>query len=94
MKTALQNHIFSFKRYFNMSGISFANLPTDIHQCTSHRQGDWITWRCPHCNSYERRYNFVTGEMQIKRGNSTAQHTGASTRAENMEALQQVLSFN
>ncbi len=77
-----------------MTSIRFDNLPTDVHQCTSHRQGDWVTWRCPHCAGYERRYNFVTGEMQVKRGGATAQHTGASTQSENMEALQQVLALN
>ncbi len=79
---------------FAMTNPLFSNLLTDVHQCTSHRQGEWITWRCPHCAGYERRYNWVTGEMRLKRGGATAQHMGASTQAENMEALQQVLSLN
>ena len=71
-----------------MGELNFEGLPSDIHHCTSHREGEWITWRCPHCEGYERRYNLNTGEMRVKRGNSSAQHTGASTRDQNMEALQ------
>jgi hypothetical protein len=66
----------------------------DVHQCTSHRDGDWITWRCPHCEGYERRYNWQTGEMRLRSGNSTALHAGMSTREQNMEALVQALPPN
>lgn len=64
------------------------------HQCTSHREGDWIVWRCPHCNGYERRFNWVTNEMKVRNGGSSALHTGMSTKSENMEALRQVIALN
>ncbi|MCA0235495.1 MAG: hypothetical protein LCH81_03855 [Bacteroidetes bacterium] len=73
----------------------FSHAPSQSqHYCTSHREGEWIVWRCPHCSDYERRMNWQTGEMRIKRGASTAQHIGASTKAQNMEALQQIVSLN
>ena len=74
--------------------LEFQGLPTDVHHCTSHREGEWITWRCPHCERYERRFNWQTGEMRVLRGNSAAQHTGMSTREQNMEALQRVVALN
>ncbi|MCB0576138.1 MAG: hypothetical protein KDC61_16405, partial [Saprospiraceae bacterium] len=61
---------------------------------TSHRDGEWIIWRCPQCEGYERRLNWNTGEMSVRRGDSTAQHTGFSTREQNMEALQRGLPQN
>lgn len=77
-----------------MDAISFKGLPTDIHHCTSHRDGDWVIWRCPQCADYERRMNWQTGEMHIRRGRSEAQHTGLSTKTQNMEALQKIGSVN
>lgn len=77
-----------------MDAIHFKGSPSEIHHCTSHREGDWMVWRCPHCADYERRMNWQTGEMHIRRGQSAAQHTGVSTRSQNMEALQQLTSFN
>jgi hypothetical protein len=74
--------------------LHFDSLPADVHECTSHREGEWITWRCPHCDGYERRYNWQTGEMRIRRGNSTAQHTGLSSREQNMDGLTKVIDFN
>jgi hypothetical protein len=77
-----------------MDTISFKGLPADIHHCTSHREGDWVVWRCPQCSDYERRMNWQTGEMNIRRGHSSAQHTGMSTQKQNMEALCKTNSFN
>lgn len=74
--------------------IEFGGLPSDIHHCTSHREGEWIIWRCPQCEGYERRYNWKTREMRIKRGNSEAQHTGMNTGMQNMEALKRGGSLN
>jgi|GEM_PF-793590 len=74
--------------------LQFRGLPTDVHECTSHREGEWITWRCPHCEGYERRLNWQTGEMLVRRGNSGAQHTGMSTREQNMEGLRKGLALN
>ena len=68
--------------------------PPTEHECTSHREGDWVIFRCPLCPGYERRFNWVTGEMQVDRGGSTALHSGLSTRKENMEALTKVYYLN
>jgi hypothetical protein len=73
-----------------MGEFKFQGLPSDVHHCTSHRDGEWITWRCPLCNGYERRLNWKTGKMQVTRNGSTAQHTGFSNREQNLEALQQL----
>lgn len=81
--------------YFSTDeSVQFGGLPSDVHECTSHRDGDWITWRCPHCEEYERRFNWQTGEMHVQRGNATAQHTGMSTREQNMEGLSKIIAFN
>lgn len=69
-------------------------LPADVHECTSYRDGEWITWRCPHCEGYERRLNWQTGEMRVRRGDSNAQHTGMNTGEQNMDGLRKVLSLN
>jgi len=77
-----------------MGEITFTGLPEETHHCTSFRDGDWIVWRCPHCERYERRLNGRTGEMKIARGGSEARHTGMSNQAQNMEALTRVQSLN
>lgn len=77
-----------------MDNFHFDGLPADIHSCTTQRQDDWIVWRCAQCAGYERRLNLVTGEMQVRRGGSTAQHTGASDKAAQLEAFAQTLSYN
>lgn len=77
-----------------MGELSFINLPEETHHCTSYRDGDWIVWRCPHCERYERRLNWQTGEMRVNRGNSNAQHTGMSNGVQNLEALTRIQSLN
>jgi len=77
-----------------MGEITFLNLPEETHHCTSHREGDWIVWRCPQCDRYERRLNARTGEMKTTRGGSEARHTGMSTAVQNMEALTRIQSDN
>jgi hypothetical protein len=77
-----------------MGDLSFQNLPSETHHCTSHREGEWITWRCPHCQDYERRLNWATGEMQVRRGDSEANHVGVSTKERNMEALTRMSFHN
>lgn len=77
-----------------MGEISFHGLPEETHHCTSHREGDWIVWRCPHCDLYERRYNWQTGEMRVRRGNADVPHTGMSTSVQNMEALTRLTNLN
>jgi len=77
-----------------MGELHFQGLPTDVHHCTSHRDGDWIIWRCPHCEGFERKFNFVTEEMWVRRGNSRARHTGSIVNDQNMTALRNGLSPN
>ena len=77
-----------------MGELSFIGLPEETHHCTSYRDGDWIVWRCPQCERYERRYNGRTGEMKIARGGSEARHTGMSSQVQNMQALTKIQSFN
>lgn len=38
------------------------------HQCHSHREGEWLVYTCKECPTYERRFNFKTGEMTIRPG--------------------------
>lgn len=64
------------------------------HQCTSHREGNWTIWRCPQCQGYERRFNWVTNEMRVRTGGSEALHSGMNTQSQNMEALTTGLSYN
>jgi len=61
--------------------LEFSNLPEDTHVCTSHRQGDVITWTCQHCPGYIRTYNEKTGTLYVNRAGSTATHTGSSVGA-------------
>ena len=77
-----------------MSAIQFDGLPKDIHSCTVSLDGDWIVWRCPFCRDYERRLNWQTGEMSVRRGGSAARHCGFIEGKENMDALTQIESLN
>jgi hypothetical protein len=67
--------------------IVILGLSGNVHHCTSHREGDWIIWRCPICAHYERRFNWRTGHMKCggKEGNFI--HTGISSEKSNMESL-------
>ncbi len=48
----------------------------ETHQCTAHRDGDWVTFRCPECRDYVRRMNLKTGEMTSTKSKSPYKHTG------------------
>jgi len=87
-------HPFTSSAIQPMGEITFTGLPEETHHCTSHQEGDWIVWRCPQCERYERRFNARTGEMKIVRGSSAARHTGTSNGAQNMKALTRIQSFN
>lgn len=65
-----------------MDNFFFDGLPQNVHPCTSHREGDWIIWRCAQCAGYERRLNWSTGEMRVKRGGSEARHAGIDDHRE------------
>lgn len=56
------------------------------HQCTTTMIGDWIVWKCPHCEGYERRFNARTGEMKVN-GKTGIQHTGSSDGKGDVGAL-------
>jgi hypothetical protein len=68
--------------------------PADLHQCTSHTDGDWTVWRCPHCPGYERQFNWVTSEMKVRSGGSTALHSGMADDENGMAALTEGLCQN
>jgi len=55
----------------------------DTHHCTSHIDGDWVVWRCPHCLGYERRLNLLTGKMAVK-GKTDFQHQGSNDGKSNI----------
>lgn len=67
--------------------IKFEGLPDDVHRCTSYRDGDEIVWKCPICEGYERRLNYKSGEMTVRKGGSDAMHTGASDGTDDMSGL-------
>lgn len=70
----------------NMDNVlTFHGLPNDVHHCTSRRIGNVITWRCPLCEGYERRFDLLTGVMTVT-GKTGAKHIGISSKPENMEA--------
>jgi hypothetical protein len=77
-----------------MNTIDMQNLPDDVHLCESDREGDWIVWRCTQCAGYERRINWVTGEMRAQNTSSTILHSGSTRRALETEAFQQGFVLN
>jgi len=77
-----------------MENFSFSQIPQDTHQCSSRRDGDWLIWNCAQCAGYERRFNFVSGEMRTRRGGSLAQHTGSTDAADLREAFAETLCRN
>lgn len=70
-----------------MENMHFNGLPQNVHPCTSEREGDWLVWRCPLCAGYERRLNWVTGEMRVRREGSEAQHVGLADHREPEDLL-------
>ena len=38
------------------------------HQCQSERRGDWFIFTCSECEGYERRFNYVTGQLSTTPG--------------------------
>ena len=45
--------------------IEFSGIPAGSHKCTSEVQGDWVVFRCEHCQDYERRINLKTKTVVI-----------------------------
>ena len=58
------------------SNINFGNMDDDAHKCYGEQEGDWVVFRCPVCEDYERRINLKTGEMksQYDKDNVTQHH--------------------
>ncbi len=74
-----------------MHTINFQASPDDLrHECTSQRHGDWIIFRCPHCDDYERRLNWRTGEMRVRNARTEINHTGRYFPREYKEAFENV----
>ena len=48
-----------------MKKITFGTTKNQ-HICTTTKQGDFIIYKCPLCNDYERRFNTKTGAMSVK----------------------------
>ena len=68
------------KEELQMMEINFnAGTDPDAHQCESYREGDWIIFRCPQCEEYERRINWRTGEMSVANSESGINHQGFTT---------------
>lgn len=53
------------------------------HECDSVMEGDWVIFRCPICEDYERRINLVTGENQVKNISSIVSHSGRHWPSQN-----------
>lgn len=75
--------------------IKFKGIPDDTHICTSFVEGDWVVFRCPICQGYERRINLVTDEIRVIRNGSTANHIGYNCDGKpNLSALTACISKN
>jgi hypothetical protein len=64
---------------------SFSN--NEQHKCESFRDGDWIVFRCPVCQDYERRINWRTGDTKVKNSVPDINHSGSYFPYELTEAF-------
>jgi hypothetical protein len=62
---------------FYMKNPMFKPAQQEVHHCISHQEGEWIIFHCPVCKDYERRVNWRTKEVKVRRGSSTAAHDGS-----------------
>lgn len=60
-----------------MKSPSFDAFNEEQHPCIGHQEGDWIIFTCPLCLDYERRINWKTSEIKVRKGDSTANHFGS-----------------
>ena len=60
-----------------MKSPSFKAFNDEQHQCIGHKEGDWIIFTCPICRDYERRINWKTHQVKVKKGSSMATHAGS-----------------
>lgn len=55
----------------------FEAFNDEQHPCIGHNEGDWIIFTCPICKDYERRVNWKTGGVKVRRGGSKFNHFGS-----------------
>ena len=61
-----------------MMNLTVEMTPTQTHECTGFREGDWMIFKCTICHDYERRLNWRTGRMTTKSDpENPFQHTGS-----------------
>jgi len=58
-----------------MQHFEFYSPPEEKHQCIGHQKGDWIIFTCPEC-SYQRHFNWQTGEMRVFNETLQVAHSG------------------
>ena len=56
---------------------SFDAFDEEQHACIGYQEGDWIIFTCPICKDYERRVNWKTNEIKVKKGDSKFRHFGS-----------------
>lgn len=57
------------------------------HECESYSDGEWIIFRCPLCEDYERRVNPRTGENVVTNMRAEIHHSGSHISARLKAAL-------
>lgn len=78
-----RGEIFSIRHGIEKGVVAMLNINFDpgevveAHECTAHRVGDWIIYRCEQCPEYERRYNWRTGEMKVRHSKKQCLHKGS-----------------
>lgn len=58
-----------------MIKFNLSKTQNPIHECHSHREGDWMVFICSQCN-YIRQVNFKTGKMKSTGGDENIIHQG------------------
>jgi len=81
----------------NLLNIEFHG-ENNIHVCTTYTEGDEIVFKCPKCDTYERRYNWKSGAMWVNKlseGYQKFRHCGnAIPGVEKMSGLTKNLDEN
>lgn len=60
-----------------MENPTFDNSNMNGHSTIGHREGDYIIFTCPTCRDYERRINWKTGKVTVKKGKNNIPHHGS-----------------